>query len=262
MSIIRAARPQSHFYMLSKSISEDRRLSWAARGLLVFLLGKPDHWEVSVANLVNETAGSLRAGGQTKRDGVKTILAELMAAGYLTRSDKPKHNADGSFAGYDYIVSETPTEPEQALSPSPDQPSTAQPATVQPATPHPTQASTDSKKGLKTQARKERRAPRADLSFAEWIENCKTADERAIPENDPVFEYADKAGLPLEYIVLHWKEFKERYAADGKRYKDWRAVYRKSVRGNWFRLWFFNADGICTLTTQGQQANRIHKEQA
>jgi hypothetical protein len=107
-----------------------------------------------------------------------------------------------------------------------------------------------------------RRAPRADLSFADWIENCKTADERAIPENDPVFEYAHKAGLPLEYIVLHWKEFKERYATDGKRYKDWRAVYRKSVRGNWFRLWFFTADGICTLTTQGQQANRIHKEQA
>jgi hypothetical protein len=107
-----------------------------------------------------------------------------------------------------------------------------------------------------------RRATRADLSFAEWIETCKTSGERPVPESDPVFEYAEKAGLPLDYIVLHWKEFKERYATDGKRYKDWRAVYRKSVRGNWFRLWFFNADGVCTLTTQGQQANRIHKEQA
>jgi hypothetical protein len=106
------------------------------------------------------------------------------------------------------------------------------------------------------------RAPRTDLSFAEWIETCKTSGERPVPESDPVFEYAEKAGLPLDYIVLHWKEFKERYATDGKRYKDWRAVYRKSVRGNWFRLWFFNADGVCTLTTQGQQANRIHKEQA
>jgi hypothetical protein len=106
-----------------------------------------------------------------------------------------------------------------------------------------------------------RRAPRSDLTFAEWIETCKTSGERPVPESDSVFEYAEKAGLPLDYIVLHWKEFKASYAESSKRYKDWRAVYRKSVRGNWYRLWFFNADGVCTLTTQGQQANRIHKEQ-
>jgi hypothetical protein len=256
MSIIRGARPESGYYRVSNTVSGDKKLSWAARGLLIFLLSKPDHWEVSVAALVNETAGSLRgAGGHTKRDGVKAILAELSDAGYIVRSDKPKHNPDGSFAGYDYIVSDS-------AQPSPDKPSTVEPSPVQPSTPNPTQVITDSKKELKNQVRTERRAPRSDLTFADWIETCKTSGERPVPESDSVFEYAENAGLPLDYIVLHWKEFKANYAESSKRYKDWRAVYRKSVRGNWFRLWFFNADGVCTLTTQGQQAHRIHKEQA
>ncbi|RQY86714.1 hypothetical protein [Burkholderia stagnalis] len=33
--IIRAPRPTSAFYILDRRISEDRRLSWAARGLLI-----------------------------------------------------------------------------------------------------------------------------------------------------------------------------------------------------------------------------------
>lgn len=149
MSIIRGQRPDSGFYVLSNAISGDKRLSWPARGLLIFLLSKPDHWEVSVAALVNETAGSLRgAGGHTKRDGVKAILAELMGAGYMARSDKPKHNADGSFAGYDYVVSDVPVAPKDGLLPSTDKPSPVEPSTAEPSPPNPTQVKTDSKKEL------------------------------------------------------------------------------------------------------------------
>lgn len=69
--ITRAPRPQNNFYLLDKAISEDKRLGWAARGLLVFLLGKPDHWQVSPAALVNETAEANRSTG---RDGVYAAL--------------------------------------------------------------------------------------------------------------------------------------------------------------------------------------------
>lgn len=80
MSIIRAPRPDNNFYMLDKRISEDKRLGWAARGLLIYLLGKPDNWRVSVPALIAETNG---AGFKTGRDGVYRILKELAGAGYV-----------------------------------------------------------------------------------------------------------------------------------------------------------------------------------
>jgi hypothetical protein len=149
MAIIRGPRPETSFYTVDKQISEDERLSWAARGMLIFLLGKPDGWQVSVKHLVNETQFAIR--GQLGRDGVKAILAELGEAGYLTRSEKPRQTAAGHMDGYDYFVSEVPTKPRtnrlkelrgkaefNFTSPSPDFPSPVKPSPVEPspANPH------------------------------------------------------------------------------------------------------------------------------
>ena len=91
MTIIRrAVRPNSSFYTLDKRISEDKRLSWAARGMLVFLLGKPDHWSVSVAHLTSETKDAL--GRTSGRDAVYGLLTELQSAGYVSRAQE---RADG-----------------------------------------------------------------------------------------------------------------------------------------------------------------------
>lgn len=132
MSIRRAPRPESGFYILDKKISEDKRLSWAARGLLVYLLGKPDHWQVSVAALVNETGGSAKPTG---RDGVYSLLRELESCGYLTKTQGRK--SGGKFDQNDYIVSETPV-------PLPPAPLTAEPFTA-----NPTQVNIESKQVLK-----------------------------------------------------------------------------------------------------------------
>lgn len=139
--IRRAPKPQSNFYLLDKSISEDGRLSWGARGLLVYLLGKPDHWEVSVAHLIKQTAG---AGKKTGRDGVYSLLKELEDAGYLRKQQGRAEG--GSFATVDYLVSEAPlpAKPDTAA------PETAQPDTGQPLPANPTQVSIDTKQGLNT----------------------------------------------------------------------------------------------------------------
>ena len=140
MSITRAPRPTSNFYLLDKKISEDKRLSWAARGVLIFLLGKPDHWTVSPAALTNETKGLKRSTG---RDGVYAILKELADVGYLQIADD--RDASGSFAGTNYTVSETPV---LATIPDTVQPDTVQPDTVQPDTANPPQVSIEGKQGL------------------------------------------------------------------------------------------------------------------
>ena len=139
--ITRAPRPTSNFYMLDKAISEDRRLSWAARGVLIFLLGKPDHWQVSPAALTNETKGIKRSTG---RDGVYAILDELKEIGYLQAAGT--RDASGSFAGTDYLVTETPN---VVFRPHPAQPDTAGPDTAHPHPANPPQASIEGKQSLK-----------------------------------------------------------------------------------------------------------------
>ncbi|WP_322056785.1 hypothetical protein [Paraburkholderia sp. J63] len=104
---------------------------------------------------------------------------------------------------------------------------------------------------------------RSAITLKTFLAQCREAGEKPIPEGDPVFDYADKSGIPMDYLRIHWDEFKSRYGLpDAKRYKDWRSVYRKSVRGNWFRLWFLRPDGECALTTVGEQARRQHREAA
>ena len=149
MSIIRAPRPEGNFYLLSKSISEDRRLSWAARGLLVFLLGKPDHWEISVAHLRGETATS---GKPTGRDGVYALLQELINAGYVQRNQGRMDN--GLLGEINYLVSETPL---------PAQPLPASPDTAQPYPANPTLVSIEGKQGLNKPTSNEKPVCEKDL---------------------------------------------------------------------------------------------------
>ncbi|WP_236170423.1 hypothetical protein [Pseudomonas parakoreensis] len=141
MSIIRAPRPEGNFYLLSKNISEDQRLSWGARGMLVFLLGKPDHWKVSPAHLRGETAASAKPTG---RDGIYGLLDELINAGYVRR-EQPRSES-GVLGEVSYLVSESPL---------PDLPYPAEPHPARPHTANPTLVSIEGKQGLKKPANTE-----------------------------------------------------------------------------------------------------------
>lgn len=104
---------------------------------------------------------------------------------------------------------------------------------------------------------------RSPIALKTFLDQCKAKGEKPILETDTVFDYAAKTGIPDDFLRLHWFEFKARYCEEGaKRYKDWRSVFRKSVRGNWFKLWWLAADGTCALTTVGEQAKRAHGRDA
>jgi hypothetical protein len=139
MSITRSPRPEAGFYILDKKISEDRRLSWEARGMLVYLLGKPDYWVVSIQALINETVGARKQSG---RDSVRAIVRELIDAGYIRRELRRDGDA-GKLSGYDYTVCEYPiaklpeTGNPATVNPATDAPGTDYPATAKPATANP-----------------------------------------------------------------------------------------------------------------------------
>ncbi len=120
--IIRTVKDRSHPYvMIHRRLFEDSRLSLEARGLMGYLLTKPDDWQVRVPDL-QRTAS-------VGRDQMRRILRELETAGYLVR--QRSHGADGRWI-WESLIHETPSE-----LPSPENPSMVNPATDKPATDKP-----------------------------------------------------------------------------------------------------------------------------
>ena len=142
MSIIRSPKPESNFYLLDKRLSEDKKLSWASRGLLIFLLGKPDNWRISAEYLAQQTNDSSK---KTGKQGVYSLLDELIVAGYVVRSDKQAHDEKTGFLlGYDYVVYDSPCRPE----PYKAEPYKAEPYKAEPYKANQPLTSIDSNQGL------------------------------------------------------------------------------------------------------------------
>lgn len=141
MSIVRSPRPVTNFSILDNRIAEDSSLSWGARGLLVFLLSKPDNWSISVSHLIKCTCGAKK---KTGRDGVYALINELIDEGYLTRVVQSK--VDGKFSEMEYVVHDV--KQDKKACPHTDLPHTVKPDTVKPHTANPTLTRTDIKQEL------------------------------------------------------------------------------------------------------------------
>lgn len=96
MSIIRVKK-DSKYFAASNEPFNDKRLSWEARGVMGYLLSKPDDWQVMFNDLVN----SGPAGAKV----IRRVLKELQEYKYLDR--KRKQLPDGKFEWVSTIY-ETP----------------------------------------------------------------------------------------------------------------------------------------------------------
>jgi hypothetical protein len=103
---------------------------------------------------------------------------------------------------------------------------------------------------------KVKRPKRDGITFPKFVEACRAAGERMIRVDDPIFDFAEDAGIPKDFIALAWREFAIKHRDSGKQQKDWRAHFRDAVRRNWFKLWWCPDGGGCELTTAGVQVKR------
>jgi hypothetical protein len=133
MSIIRTKRAEN-FTVVNNALIYDPLLDWRDLGLLIYLLSKPDEWEVSVAHLQK-----VRKSG---RDAIYASLKTIIEAGYATR--KPC-----TTGGWDYLVSDAPIY-KLELMPHTAKAYTENPYTEKPLTENPSQVNTDTKQRLNT----------------------------------------------------------------------------------------------------------------
>lgn len=98
MSKITRQKRKNNFTVVNNDILQNSKLSWAAKGMLVYLLHLPDGWQINVADLWNRSKNG--------RDATAAIIKELIQAGYVTRTKvKGEKNL---FKGYDYTVTDEP----------------------------------------------------------------------------------------------------------------------------------------------------------
>lgn len=140
MTVVRRKRSEN-FAIIPNHVAEDTRLSFEARGVLVYLLAKPHDWDIRITDLRKQGLG---------RDRAYRILDELAQAGYLERVQEAGPN--GRFGATSYTVYDDPV---PAQLPLPGKPEAARPlpenqdtATPLPENPHPEKPDTENQDAL------------------------------------------------------------------------------------------------------------------
>lgn len=98
MAMIRTKKQDNPFVQLDKHFIEDNSLTFKAKGILSYILSKPDGWQVRIKDLVNHTADG--------KGAVSSGLEELMLKGYVFKFQE--RGEGGQFGDWVYEVYERP----------------------------------------------------------------------------------------------------------------------------------------------------------
>jgi len=111
--IIKVKHRESPYVTIDKGPINRKELSYRAKGILAYLLSKPEDWQVKEQDIVNH--------GTEGRDAIRTAIKELIACGYMVKEQG--RSEKGLFDEVDYLVSDHPF----TGNPSTDNPSTDNP---------------------------------------------------------------------------------------------------------------------------------------
>jgi hypothetical protein len=97
-TIVRVSKNKENPYvMLNKEFLINEKISWKSKGLLSYLLSKPDNWKVMTADLINRSKDSEKS--------VRAGIKELEENGYIERKRVYKN---GRIDHWEIVIYETP----------------------------------------------------------------------------------------------------------------------------------------------------------
>jgi biotin operon repressor len=85
-----------HFTQIPNDWLRDKRISLGAKGLLAQLLSHAPGWRISQESLGRDNG--------VGRDAIRTLINELLEAGYLMRSEERERGEKGYLGGYTYTT--------------------------------------------------------------------------------------------------------------------------------------------------------------
>lgn len=96
MATFRVHKESGNFVTVHKVFIHDSNISWKAKGILLYLLSRPDDWKIYETELKKHATDG--------RDSLKTGIKELEEAGYICRTRI--RDEKGHFKEYEYQVFE------------------------------------------------------------------------------------------------------------------------------------------------------------
>ena len=90
--IVKSEHKSEYFQMNNEAI-QDPSLSWAARGLLAYLLSLPEKWEPHMRDLFTRSSAGRRA--------TEAAMNELIAAGYVKKEQGGNKRRDTKYTVYE-----------------------------------------------------------------------------------------------------------------------------------------------------------------
>lgn len=131
MAVFRVDKTRDYTVMSNYHL-RDKRLSLKSKGLLSQMLSLPENWDYTLTGL--------SAINRESKDAIRSAVNELERAGYIER--RQTTDASGKFSGNEYVIHESPLEPERPKAPSSENPTTGNPLTGNPSPEKPTQLNT------------------------------------------------------------------------------------------------------------------------
>lgn len=105
MAIVKIIKRENPYIQIDKTGINDNRLSWGASGLLTYLIGRPEDWNISLNHLAT-------VKDKDKKDKTRGYLNELREFGYCHYFEVRK---SGKIIENFYLVFEVPTKYEEIL---------------------------------------------------------------------------------------------------------------------------------------------------
>ncbi|HWO75553.1 MAG TPA: hypothetical protein VNM69_06475 [Bacillus sp. (in: firmicutes)] len=98
MAMIRTNKRENPFVQIDKTFTEDPKLKWVSKGIMSYLLSRPDNWKVRREDLEKRSADG--------RTVVETALLDLMLNGYIYYWSE--RGEDGTIKEWIYEIYESP----------------------------------------------------------------------------------------------------------------------------------------------------------
>ena len=95
--IFKIEKREQPFAQIDKRAINDNKLSAKSKGILIYLLSKPNDWQLNINDLTNNFTDGINS--------IRSGINELIDAGYIMRQNITEN---GKFAGVNYVVFEIP----------------------------------------------------------------------------------------------------------------------------------------------------------